>query len=291
MGGITEIAERVRYHLTYCLFVRLRLFFVSTAFVLILGVIVVMLTKVMPSQVGDPMGWPGVLHYPLGIALSFNILFNLLMAAGTDPGSPQSISKSVLEQLDAEGDVGSDDFRPNFCKICSFVKPARTHHCSTCQRCVLRMDHHCPWLGQCVGLYNYRYFMLFMWNLLLGCIYCISLTVWAILDVIWEDSGYFAGDGPFLESLGVFSLTMGTSLAMSFMVYWHSYLIRDNQTTIEYYFEVGLRQFGRAPKYNYNLGFRNNFRYLFGYDVSDVRVWLLPTLYFPPLEEEKILPV
>lgn len=29
------------------------------------------------------------------------------------------------------------------CKKCIAPKPARTHHCSVCNRCVLKMDHHC----------------------------------------------------------------------------------------------------------------------------------------------------
>uniref|UniRef100_A0A2K6K9P7 Palmitoyltransferase n=2 Tax=Rhinopithecus TaxID=542827 RepID=A0A2K6K9P7_RHIBE len=31
----------------------------------------------------------------------------------------------------------------SICKKCIYPKPARTHHCSICNRCVLKMDHHC----------------------------------------------------------------------------------------------------------------------------------------------------
>ncbi|KRY90896.1 putative palmitoyltransferase ZDHHC16, partial [Trichinella pseudospiralis] len=59
------------------------------------------------------------------------------------------------------------------CKHCIQPKPPRTHHCSVCNRCILKMDHHCPWLNQCVGHYNHRYFyltLIFMW---LSCIYVV----------------------------------------------------------------------------------------------------------------------
>lgn len=45
------------------------------------------------------------------------------------------------------------------CQRCLKTKPDRTHHCSQCNRCVLKMDHHCPWVNNCIGFYNYKYFL------------------------------------------------------------------------------------------------------------------------------------
>ena len=45
------------------------------------------------------------------------------------------------------------------CQRCLRTKPDRTHHCSYCNKCVLKMDHHCPWVANCVGFYNYKYFL------------------------------------------------------------------------------------------------------------------------------------
>ena len=48
------------------------------------------------------------------------------------------------------------------CRTCDNFKPARAHHCSMMDRCVLKMDHYCPWIGNCVGFGNYKYYFLLL---------------------------------------------------------------------------------------------------------------------------------
>jgi hypothetical protein len=60
-----------------------------------------------------------------------------------------------------------------FCNKCECMKPPKSHHCSICKRCVLRMDHHCPWVNNCVGLYNFKHFLLFNFYVFIGCCYTL----------------------------------------------------------------------------------------------------------------------
>ena len=60
-----------------------------------------------------------------------------------------------------------------FCLKCQCVKPPRSHHCSKCGRCVLRMDHHCRWVDNCVGQRNLRIFLIFIFYLTAQCLYTL----------------------------------------------------------------------------------------------------------------------
>lgn len=52
--------------------------------------------------------------------------------------------------------------QPRYCSRCAVYKPDGSHHCSDCNRCVLKMDHHCPWINNCVGRDNEKFFFLFI---------------------------------------------------------------------------------------------------------------------------------
>ncbi|CAL1525970.1 unnamed protein product [Lymnaea stagnalis] len=98
--------------------------------------------------------WTGF-HFVFAHWLLVNIIFNYVMAAFTKPGHP---SQNVSEVV-------------SICKKCIAPKPPRTHHCTICATCVLKMDHHCPWLNNCVGFYNHRYFLQFVFYMWFGTVY------------------------------------------------------------------------------------------------------------------------
>lgn len=62
------------------------------------------------------------------------------------------------------------------CLDCKHLIPPRAHHCSLCKGCILKRDHHCFFTGSCIGFYNQRFFICFLFYVMLGCAYGFYLT-------------------------------------------------------------------------------------------------------------------
>ncbi|KAI3996930.1 hypothetical protein MKX01_021206 [Papaver californicum] len=198
------------------------------------------------------------LGYPvLAVALAITILdmVFLFMTSGRDPGIvPRNLKPPESEDgLDATTPsmewvngrtphlklrrtkdvlVNGHSVRVKFCDTCLLYRPPRASHCSICNNCVQRFDHHCPWVGQCIGIRNYRFFFLFISFSTFLCIYVFVFSWINILEQKKEDTLRKTLSREVLS----FILIVYCFIAVWFvggLTVFHSYLICTNQTTYE----------------------------------------------------------
>jgi len=69
------------------------------------------------------------------------------------------------------------------CPTCKIIRPVRSKHCSSCNRCVEQFDHHCPWISNCVGKKNKWDFFIFI------CLETSATLIGAIVAIqrLWTD--------------------------------------------------------------------------------------------------------
>ena len=65
-------------------------------------------------------------------------------------------------------------------------KPERAHHDSITGRCVLKMDHYCIWVLNCIGLLNYKAFLLFLAYAFAACTYATAVLARAFVDFLTD---------------------------------------------------------------------------------------------------------
>jgi len=113
------------------------------------------------------------------------------------------------------------------------LKPFRAHHCRVCDRCVLKMDHHCIFLAQCIGLFNYKFFCLFVVYAILACCFYVAVSIPA--STFLGPSSFIEWDHP-QAILTAASVLATFVLLVMLVIFWstHMKLILNCQTTIEY---------------------------------------------------------
>lgn len=93
-------------------------------------------------------------------------------------------------QIDEQHGKPKKKKKVKFCKRCVAYKPPRAHHCSICNRCIIKMDHHCPWVNNCVGLLNHKLFLLFIFYVAVLSFYALMLLIIRYFDCGISDSCY-----------------------------------------------------------------------------------------------------
>ncbi|KAG9133549.1 hypothetical protein Leryth_016505 [Lithospermum erythrorhizon] len=184
------------------------------------------------------------------IALTIYDIVLLLLTSARDPGIvprnayPPDIEEHVdlspnetpPTRLPRTKDVNVNGVivRVKYCDTCMLYRPPRCSHCSICNNCVEKFDHHCPWVGQCIGLRNYRFFFMFVFTSTLLCIYVHGFC-WVYVKKIMKSKETTIWKA-LIDTPASIILIIYTFLAIWFvggLTVFHLYLISTNQSTYE----------------------------------------------------------
>ncbi|KAK2876980.1 hypothetical protein Q8A67_021076 [Cirrhinus molitorella] len=256
--------------------------FVSLVIALTSSIVIIVYLCVLPIIFSSyPVHWI-LWHLFYGHWNLLMIVFHYYKATTTCPGFPPQ-EKSDIPTV-------------TICKKCIVPKPARTHHCSICSRCILKMDHHCPWLNNCVGHFNHRYFFSFCLFMTMGCIYCSISAKDMFLDAYNAvESSYQTPPPAFTHQermvhkslIYLWVLTSSVSVALGALTLWHAALITRGETSVERHINrkerKRLRMKGKAFRNPYHHGRINNWKIFFGVEKQSdwlTRV-LMPSSHLP----------
>ncbi|KAH0656179.1 hypothetical protein KY285_031061 [Solanum tuberosum] len=168
-----------------------------------------------------------------------NVFANLIMVSVIDPGIIPRNNESPSPESTQNGRVRSkrvfvngSELKLKYCRICKIYRPARSCHCIVCDNCVDNFDHHCPWIGQCIGLRNYRLYVLL---LVIANVYFVYIFGFSCLKIQQNNGGNgligLVRDCPETLVLACFSFV--AACFVGGLACYHVFLIATNQTAYE----------------------------------------------------------
>lgn len=158
------------------------------------------------------------------------------------------------------------------------AKPDRAHFCRQLNRNVLKFDHYCPWIGNAVGLKNYKYFLLTMFY---GSLLLLQKLL-IILYYLYHRNKMTHIGTTYLQLLAL-QILLPLTIVIGLLLIFHLMLLFRNMTTIEYIKSLSNKHY----IHNYDRGMKTNVINVFGNERK--WRWLLPVTPLQFLNENNLL--
>jgi len=202
--------------------------------------------------------------------------------------SPGIVPKNWRPEPENQCEYYNEDLKKylEYCQTCECFKPPRSHHCKTLNKCVLKYDHYCPWVGNSIGHRNQSSFVRFLFWLVVGNAWTISIVIRSINkhtgnSDIFLYKKYGENYREMTDSALMFNFaSVGMSAAaltlVGMLFLSQLSMILANKTSIEYLTCWTAEQIRdrngstREFKYPYDLGCWKNFKTVFGKTLFSV---------------------
>ncbi|RWR88427.1 putative protein S-acyltransferase 7 [Cinnamomum micranthum f. kanehirae] len=191
--------------------------------------------------IGDDLPKHSALIITFSVILAIIVLVNLFILCTRDPGI---IPRSDHPPIEEDGPsnqfrrktvvLNGVEIRLKYCQVCKLFRPPRSCHCAVCDNCVEKFDHHCPWIGQCIGLLNYRFYLMFISSALVFFIYILTFSCRRIKEKMsGAGAGLLATLRTVPEALALAWFGLFAICFLAVLVTYNAYLISVNQTAYE----------------------------------------------------------
>lgn len=153
---------------------------------------------------------------------------------GLEVRSVPRVAKNILDAMNVGGEAKRRELARLFgdvelCPFCQVYMLQRTHHCRHCDRCVVFMSHHCCSAGQCIGFGNHKYYLLFLFYLMLsgftacGASVIVLLNGWNFFVTLYESNLVFYWG---------FNITLSTSIVLLCYLVKHLHTIGCGESMV-----------------------------------------------------------